>query len=49
MSAEAAWAPPPGDGLGRALVVSVLLHAALLAVAVSWRAGRAVDLPPTYQ
>ena len=45
----AAWAPAPADGLGRAVVVSVLLHAAAVALVLGWRTGRAVDLPPTYK
>jgi protein TonB len=49
VTGSATWAPPPSDGLGRALAVSVVLHAAAAVLLLGWRAGRAVDLPPTYQ
>ena len=43
------WAPPSSDGLGRAVAVSVLLHAVAVALVLGWRSGRTADLPPTYQ
>jgi protein TonB len=49
VTGAAEWAPPPADGLGRALLVSVLLHGAAVVLVLGWRAGRAVDLPSTYQ
>lgn len=45
MSAASRRAP----GLGGPLLVSVLLHGALLAAALLWKAGEARDLPPMYR
>ncbi len=39
----------PGDGIGAMLVISVLLHAAVIAPFVVWKAAPDATLPPMYK